>query len=62
MQGFTLGWERAVDLSKVLDGMLADPEFGPRIDPHRVGAAGFSYGGYTVLELAGGIGDLRACY
>ncbi|MGA8620449.1 MAG: hypothetical protein WB660_18235 [Candidatus Sulfotelmatobacter sp.] len=23
IQGFTLGWERAVDLSKVLDGMLA---------------------------------------
>lgn len=56
--GFTLGWERAVDLSKVLDGVLADPEFGARIDPHRIGAAGFSYGGYTVLELAGGIGDL----
>lgn len=58
VQGFTLGWERAVDVSKVLDGMLADPEFGPRIDAHRVGAAGFSFGGYTVLELAGGIGDL----
>lgn len=58
VQGFTLGWERAVDLSRVLDGMLADPEFGPRIDAHRIGAAGFSFGGFTVIELAGGIGDL----
>jgi predicted dienelactone hydrolase len=58
VQGFTLGWERSIDLSRVLAGMLADPEFGPRIDPQRVGAAGFSFGGYTVLEIAGGIGDM----
>ncbi|HEX4066866.1 MAG TPA: hypothetical protein VHZ09_12655 [Acidobacteriaceae bacterium] len=58
VQGFTLGWERSVDLSHVLDGMLADPEFGPRIDLQRVGAAGFSFGGYTVLEIAGGVGDI----
>lgn len=58
IQGFTLGWERAVDLSKVLDGMLADREFGRRIDAGRVGAAGFSFGGYTTMELAGGIGKL----
>lgn len=65
VQGFTLGWERAVDMSRVLDGMLADPEFGPRIDAHRIGAAGFSFGGFTVIELAGGIDDLsqaiKAC-
>jgi predicted dienelactone hydrolase len=58
IQGFTLGWERAVDLSKVLDGLLADPEFGSHIDAKRVGAAGFSLGGYTVVELAGGIGKI----
>jgi predicted dienelactone hydrolase len=57
VQGFTLGWERAVDLSRVLDGMLADPEFGQRIDPHRIGAAGFSFGGFTMIELAGGVAD-----
>jgi predicted dienelactone hydrolase len=39
--------------------MLADPEFGSRIDVARVGAAGFSYGGYTMLELAGGVGDIN---
>ena len=57
VQGFTLGWERAVDLSRVLDGILADPEFGPRIDPRRVGAAGFSLGGYTMIRLAGGTAE-----
>ncbi|HKV60714.1 MAG TPA: hypothetical protein VJO16_02285 [Candidatus Acidoferrum sp.] len=56
-QGFTLWWERAHDLSVVLDKLLADSTFGPRIDPSRIGAAGFSLGGYTVIELAGGIGD-----
>ena len=55
VQGFTLGWERAVDLSRVLDGMLADERFGPRIDAGRVGAAGFSLGGYTMMVLAGAV-------
>jgi predicted dienelactone hydrolase len=55
VQGFTLGWERAVDVSRVLDGMLADSRFGPRIDPQRVGAAGFSLGGYTMMVLAGAV-------
>ena len=57
-EGFTLWWERATDLSQVLDGMLADPEFGKRIDQDRIGAAGFSLGGYTVLELAGARTDI----
>jgi predicted dienelactone hydrolase len=54
VQGFTLWWLRAKDLSTVLDDMLADPEFGPHIDRRRLGAAGFSLGGYTMIELAGG--------
>ena len=53
-RGFTLWWLRARDLSAVIDGMLADPQFAPRIDPHRIGAAGFSLGGYTMIEIAGG--------
>ena len=53
--GFTLWWLRARDLSAVIDGLLADPTFGPRIDRGRIGAAGHSLGGYTVLALAGGI-------
>lgn len=58
LQGFSLWWERAGDLSAVLDQLLADPTFGSRIDPKRVGAAGFSLGGFTVIEIAGGIGEL----
>jgi predicted dienelactone hydrolase len=58
VQGFTLGWKRAEDLSKVLDGMLADPQFRNRIDGQRIGAAGFSLGGYTMIVVAGGIGGV----
>jgi predicted dienelactone hydrolase len=53
--GFRLWWLRAGDLSAVIDGMLADPIFGPRIDRQRIGAAGHSLGGYTVVALAGGV-------
>lgn len=55
VEGFMLWWERAKDMSTLLDAMLADKEFGARIDTQRIGAAGFSLGGYTVIELAGGI-------
>jgi predicted dienelactone hydrolase len=53
--------QRAHDMSALLDLLLADPTFGPRIDPKRVGAAGFSLGGLTVIELAGGIAEF-SCY
>jgi predicted dienelactone hydrolase len=59
-EGFTLWWERATDLSEVLDGVLADPVLGPHVDRTRIGALGFSLGGYTVLELAGARTDLPA--
>ena len=52
-EGFLLWWERARDLSTVIDSMLSDRQFGSVIDRARVGAAGFSLGGYTVLALAG---------
>jgi predicted dienelactone hydrolase len=58
VQGFSLWWLRARDLNVVIDGMLADPTFGPRIDRGRIAAAGFSLGGYTMIALAGGITDL----
>ena len=57
--GFALWWERAQDLSAVLDHLAADPELGPHIDPARIAAAGFSLGGYTVLALAGARVDLE---
>jgi predicted dienelactone hydrolase len=53
-RGFLLYWERARDLSVALDRLLADSVFGPRIDTTRIGAAGFSLGGYTVITIAGG--------
>ncbi|MGH9744284.1 MAG: alpha/beta hydrolase family protein [Candidatus Acidiferrum sp.] len=56
-QGFSIWLERAGDLTAVLNAMLADATFGPRIDPNRVGAAGFSLGGFTMIEIAGGTGD-----
>jgi predicted dienelactone hydrolase len=59
-QGFALWWERARDLSAALDGILADATLGPRIDARRIGAAGFSLGGYTVLLLAGARTDRAA--
>ena len=58
-EGMALWWERATDLSQVLDGMLADSEFGTKIDQDRIGAAGYSIGGYTVLELAGAQTDVH---
>lgn len=53
LAGASLWWERAADLSDVLNALLADPQFSKHIDPARIGAIGFSMGGYTVLELAG---------
>jgi predicted dienelactone hydrolase len=55
--GFIEGWERAKDMSTALTDLLADPRFGAKIDPDRIGAAGFSYGGYTMMELAGATTD-----
>lgn len=52
-EGFLLWWERATDISEVLDGMLSDATLSAHIDQQRIGAVGFSLGGYTVLELAG---------
>ncbi|MGB8264770.1 MAG: hypothetical protein WCE44_00405 [Candidatus Velthaea sp.] len=55
--GQTLWWMRANDLSRVIDGVLASARFGPHIDPARIGAAGFSLGGHTVLTIAGARSD-----
>ncbi len=58
--GFVLWWERARDLGVLLDRLLADPRFAERIDPQRIGVAGFSLGGYTALLSAGARVDLDA--
>jgi predicted dienelactone hydrolase len=53
VQGFMLWWQRANDISAIINDILTDPIFGPRVDRARIGAAGFSLGGYTMMELAG---------
>jgi predicted dienelactone hydrolase len=60
VEGFSTWWEQARDLSEVIDVVLKDSTFGSRIDATRVGAAGFSLGGYTMIEIAGGITDPAA--
>ena len=45
--------ERPRQLSRVLDALLASPEWGARIPAEHVGAVGHSAGGYSVLALAG---------
>ena len=45
--------ERPRQLSRVLDALLASPEWGSRTPADRIGAVGHSAGGYSVLALAG---------
>ena len=54
---FVHPWERPLDISFVLTALLADPSVGQMIDRNRIGVAGFSYGGSTVLMLAGALVD-----
>lgn len=57
--GTSENWRRRPrQLSAVLDRLLGGVEFGRRIDPSRIGAAGHSAGGYSVLALIGGRADL----
>lgn len=51
--------ERPRQLSRVLDALLASPEWGARIPTDRIGAVGHSAGGYSVLALAGAQADRR---
>lgn len=57
---FLKPWQRPLDISFALTALLADPAVGPIIDRDRIGAIGFSYGGYTVLALAGVVLDYPA--
>lgn len=46
---------RGLELRATIDWLLHDPNFGPAIDAGRIGAAGQSAGGYTVLAAMGGV-------
>jgi predicted dienelactone hydrolase len=51
--GAVLNWERPGDLKTALDKAKTDPTIGPHLDLNRIGAAGFSAGGFTTLVEAG---------
>jgi predicted dienelactone hydrolase len=53
-EDFVEPWRRPLDISFALTSLLKDTTFGKHIDEKRIGAAGFSIGGYTVIALAGG--------
>ncbi|MEO0864943.1 MAG: alpha/beta fold hydrolase [Pseudomonadota bacterium] len=50
-------WTRTADLSAALDAVMVDPVFADHIDPTRIMAAGFSYGGWTALSMGGMTGN-----
>jgi len=54
---FLKAWERPQDISFVLTQLLKDKELNAAIDSRKIGALGYSFGGYTVIALAGGIVD-----
>lgn len=56
---FLKPWERPQDISFALTSLLNNHDFKTVIDPQRIGAAGFSFGGYTVIALAGGEFDFE---
>ncbi|MEM7750879.1 MAG: dienelactone hydrolase, partial [Pseudomonadota bacterium] len=57
-EGFLCWWDRARDLTVILDWFATEGPFANRVDPKQVFAAGFSLGGYTVFSLAGAISKL----
>ena len=46
-------WNRPADLSAVLDSLLGDAPVAGHVDADRIGALGFSAGGYAALALVG---------
>ena len=56
-EGVISVWHRPRDITVLLDYLLKDSRWVDVIDENRIGAAGFSSGGYTVLALAGAIYD-----
>ncbi|WP_461080525.1 alpha/beta hydrolase family protein [Spirosoma flavus] len=57
---FLKPWQRPLDISFALTALLKNTPFKAVIDARRIGAAGFSFGGYTVIALAGAKLDYKA--
>ncbi|WP_250516919.1 dienelactone hydrolase [Caballeronia sp. INDeC2] len=51
-------WRRPIQLRRLIDYMLAQWSGHDNLDPARIGAFGFSNGGFTVLVAAGGVPNL----
>jgi predicted dienelactone hydrolase len=51
-------WRRPAQLSRLIDFMLQSWESSAHLDRKRIGAFGFSNGGFTVLVTAGAVPDL----
>ena len=56
-QGYKLIWERAKDISVVLENLKNDPNWQGHIDQSRIGIIGFSLGGHTAISAIGGISN-----
>lgn len=56
-RGGTLWRDRPRQLQEALDAALADAELKRVVDPRRIGALGYSAGGYTVLVGIGALAD-----
>ena len=57
--GAVMFWERPKDLAAALAAVEANPVIAPHLDPHRLGVAGFSAGGFTSLTASGARVDLK---
>lgn len=53
-------WERTDDLSTIITAMTTDKAWQASIDQSHIGVLGFSLGGSTAMEIAGGRADLGA--
>lgn len=51
---------RPLELSAAISTVLNDRRFSTRIDHSKIGAFGYSLGGYTALTIAGGISDFSS--
>jgi predicted dienelactone hydrolase len=54
-EGFLCAWERARDITLLLDRIETVPLFAERVDTGRIYAAGYSLGGFTATALLGAI-------
>jgi len=52
---FVRYWERPLDISFIINQILKDENYSRYIDNSKIGAVGFSFGGYATIALAGAV-------